>query len=195
MTKRYCYCLSVLSTLCLHSFVLATGEFPNFLWITSEDNAAQWLGCYGNPDAQTPRLDALAQESVQFSRAYSNAPVCAVARSTLLNGTYAVTQGTQHMRSRYRIPAKYKPYVSYLRELGYYCSNNSKTDYNFLGDDKAIWHECSWQAHYKNRQEGQPFFAIVNLFVTHESVLFPDKISKHRQQGVIPQIPRLEPAP
>ena len=114
--------------------VRAATDFPNILWITSEDNAAHWLGCYSNPDAQTPRLDALAKESLLFSRAYSNAPVCAVARSTILNGDYAVTQGTQHMRSRYPIASRYKSYVSYLRELGYYCSNNSKADFNFKGD-------------------------------------------------------------
>ena len=148
---------------------------PNILWITSEDNSAHWLGCYGNEEAQTPRLDALAKQGIRFQHAYSNAPVCAVARSTILNGAYAVTQGTEHMRSRHRIPAKYRSYVSYLRDNGYYCSNNSKTDYNFLGKDKAVWDACSPKAHYRNRPEGAPFFAIFNLTETHESSLFPGK--------------------
>jgi len=169
-------------------------EKPNILWITSEDNASHWLGCYGNQQASTPRLDALAAGGLRFTRAYSNAPVCAVARSTILNGAYAVTQGTQHMRSRHEIPASFKPHASYLHSLGYYCTNNSKTDYNFKGDDKAIWDECSAKAHYKNRPEGKPFFAIFNLTITHESNLFPAVIGKNRKQGIIPEKTRLDPA-
>jgi len=164
---------------------------PNVLWITSEDNASHWLGCYGNTDAQTPRLDALAVDSVLFTHAYSNAPVCAVARSTILHGIYSVSSGTQHMRSRHPISASFKPYVSYLRELGYYCTNNSKTDYNRLGNDKKIWHASSQKAHYKNRKEGQPFFAIFNLTVSHESSLFPESVAANRKQGIIPNETRL----
>lgn len=72
-------CLSVFSS-------LRAADRPNILWITSEDNGWNWLGCYGNPEARTPRLDALAASGFLFSHAYSNAPVCAVARSTILNG-------------------------------------------------------------------------------------------------------------
>ena len=164
---------------------------PNILWITSEDNAAHWLGCYGNANAQTPRLDALANKSVLFNHAYSNAPVCAVARSTILHGVYAVSSGTQHMRSRFRISATLKPYVSYLREQGYYCTNNDKTDFNRLGSDTDIWDACHRKAHYKNRQDGQPFFAIFNSTISHESSLFPEKVAKHRKDGDIPKQTRL----
>lgn len=165
---------------------------PNILWITSEDNAAHWLGCYGNEDAQTPRIDELAAGGLRFTHAYSNAPVCAVARSTILNGAYAVTQGTQHMRSRYRVPERFKPYVAYLREAGYYCSNQSKTDFNFEGDDRRIWDACSGRAHYKDRAVGQPFFAIFNSTVSHESSLFPERVRQNRERGVIPNQTRLD---
>lgn len=177
----------------LVAYAEESAAHPNILWITSEDNASQWLGCYGNEQAQTPRLDALAADSLLFTHAYSNAAVCAVARSTLLNGAYAVTQGTQHMRSRYNIPAIFKPYVTYLREQGYFCTNNSKTDYNFAGNDREIWDECSKSADYKHRVAGQPFFAVYNLLVSHESSLFPKVVKENREKGVIPQKTRLDP--
>jgi arylsulfatase A-like enzyme len=188
--------LALVLTVGLHSLFARADEsaaHPNILWITSEDNASQWLGCYGNEQAETPRLDALAAKSLLFTHAYSNAAVCAVARSTLLNGAYAVTQGTQHMRSRYNIPAIFKPYVTYLREQGYFCTNNSKTDFNFAGDDRKIWDECSKNADYKHRVAGQPFFAVYNLLVSHESSLFPKIVKDNRQKGVIPPQPRLDP--
>lgn len=172
----------------------AGAERPNILWITSEDNAAHWLGCYGNAEASTPRLDALAQQGLMFTHAYANGPVCAVARSTILNGAFAVTQGTQHMRSRHPIPPEYLGHATHLRRLGYYCTNNKKTDYNFRGDDTAIWDECSDTAHYRNRPDDKPFFAIFNLEITHESRLFPDQVAKFRRDGILPEIPRLDPA-
>lgn len=159
------------------SFVTAHAavDRPNILWIVSEDNSFQWIRCYGNTQAQTPRIDALARDGLLFEHAYSNAPVCAVARSTLLMGTYAVTMGTQHMRSRHAIPQRYRPYVEYLRHAGYYCTNNAKTDYNFAGNDDAWWDESSTKAHYSHRPEGSPFFAVFNLGVSHESSLFPNQ--------------------
>ncbi len=187
----------MIRTLTLTCFLLAhsllAGEKPNILWITSEDNDKFWLGCYGNKQASTPHLDQLAERSVRFDNFYSNAPVCAIARSTILNGIYAPSQGTQHMRSRHKIPAANLPYVHYLREAGYYCTNASKTDYNFEGDDKAIWHDCNSKAHYKNRAEGQPFFAIFNFKESHESSLFADKLAKTRESGLVPAVSRISP--
>lgn len=164
---------------------LAADDRPNVVWITSEDNSDFWLGCYGNKLAQTPHLDQLARDGIRFSQAYANAPVCAVARATILTGVFSVTLGTQHMRSRYLIPDDVRPYVSYLREHGYYCCNQSKTDYNIRGDDKALWDDCSAQADFSNRAEGQPFFAIFNLTTTHESSLFPQNVQRQRNRGLI----------
>lgn len=178
----------------LTTAIAGAAERPNILWITAEDNSAHWLGCYGNAEACTPRLDALAAEGFRFTRAHANAPVCAVARSTILNGAFAVSQGTQHMRSRHPIPARFRPYVAYLREAGYHCTNNAKTDYNFKGDDRAIWDECSGRAHYRNRPAGKPFLAVFNLTVSHESCLFPETVRANRARGLIPRTPRLDPA-
>lgn len=144
-------------------------ELPNILWLTSEDNSP-FLGCYGDEFATTPNLDKLASEGFLYTHAYANAPVCAPTRNTILTGVYASSGGNQHMRSYYPKSDVVKTYPEFLREKGYYCTNNSKTDYN-LGnfDDKGIWDECNQTAHYKNRKEGQPFFAVFNTTISHES--------------------------
>lgn len=178
----------------LASRFVGAADRPNILWITTEDNAAHWLGCYGNQQAKTPNLDALAEKSTLFTKAYSNAPVCAVARATILMGRYSPSMGTQHMRSRHAIPSDLKTYVHHLRKAGYYCTNASKTDYNFAGNDKSHWDECSGKAHYKNRPEGSPFFAIFNLTTSHESSLFPPKFERSRKSGFVPGKTRLDPA-
>lgn len=172
--------LLLVAILTFSSRLLPAADMPNFLWIVSEDNSSQWIGCYGNTQAQTPRIDALAKDGILFEHAYANAPVCAVARSTLLTGMYAVTQGTQHMRSRYPIPSRYRPYVEYLRHAGYYCTNNAKTDYNIAGKDASWWDESSNKAHYSHRPAGVPFFAVFNIELTHESQLFENRPGPQR---------------
>jgi len=66
------------------------------------------------------------------------------------------------------MPAGMKMYPQLLREAGYYCTNNSKEDYN-LEKPGQVWDDSSPKAHWKNRRPGQPFFAIFNVTCTHES--------------------------
>jgi arylsulfatase A-like enzyme len=148
-----------------------TAQRPNVLWITSEDNSP-YLGCYGDPLAQTPHLDRLAAEGLRYRRAFANAPVCSSARTTLITGMYATSLGAHHHRSRVMIPERFKLYPEHLRKAGYYCTNNSKTDYN-LANARQPWDESSNKAHYRNRAAGQPFFAVFNFTTSHESQVAP----------------------
>ena len=140
---------------------------PNILWITSEDNGPH-LGAYGDEYAVTPSLDRLASRGMIYRNAWSTAPVCAPARTTLISGLYPPSTGSQHMRSNTRLPASMKMYPQYLRAAGYYCTNNSKEDYN-LAKPGQVWDESSREAHWRNRKPGQPFFAIFNFTISHES--------------------------
>lgn len=140
---------------------------PNILWLTSEDNGPH-LGCYGDAYAVTPNLDKLAARSLIYRNAWSNAPVCAPARTTVITGVYPTSTGSEHMRSMTRLPESMRMFPALLREAGYYCTNNSKEDYN-LAKAGVVWDESSNKAHYKNRTPGRPFFAVFNDTGTHES--------------------------
>ncbi|MBZ0256690.1 sulfatase, partial [bacterium] len=145
----------------------ADDDRPNILWITSEDNGPH-MGCYGDSFADTPNLDSLAKKSVIYMNAWSTAPVCAPARTTIISGMYPPSTGSEHMRSMSHLPQGFKMYPQYLREAGYYCTNNSKEDYN-LEKPGQVWDDSSKKAHFRNRADGQPFFAIFNFTTTHES--------------------------
>lgn len=142
-------------------------DLPNILWLTSEDNGPH-LNCYGDDYATTPNLDALAKKGMIYTRAISNAPVCAPARTTIISGMYPPSTGSEHMRSMTSLPAQFKMYPAYLRKMGYYCTNNSKEDYN-LKKEGEVWDESGRKGHWKNRPKGKPFFAIFNSTVSHES--------------------------
>ena len=141
---------------------------PNILWIVSEDNSAYFTGCYGNAYATTPNLDKLASEGFRYTHAFCPNAVSAPSRNSILTGVYACSNGHENMRSRLPKSDIVRTYPEYMREAGYYCSNNFKTDYNIKGDDKALWDDCSDKAHYKNRPAGKPFFAVFNIETSHE---------------------------
>jgi arylsulfatase A-like enzyme len=69
------------------------------------------------------------------------------------------------------IPPYVKCFPEYLRNAGYYTTNNEKTDYQFL-PPVTVWDENSAAASWRNRNGNQPFFSILNLAITHESNLF-----------------------
>jgi N-sulfoglucosamine sulfohydrolase len=161
----------VLALLPITAHGAAESHGPNILWLTAEDMSPQ-LGCYGDAEARTPRLDAFATQAVRFTRAFATAPVCSPARSCLITGMYATSLGTQRLRSEFPVPTAFSPFTSHLRAAGYYCSNNVKTDYNLRNEAEFIrvgWDESSPTAHWRGRRPGQPFFAVFNFMTTHQS--------------------------
>jgi arylsulfatase A-like enzyme len=159
--------LRLLQLLLLSTALLTGAERPNVLWITSEDNGPQ-LGCYGDSFATTPQLDRLAARGLRYNKVWSVAPVCAPARTAIITGLYPSSSGALHMRSEVRLPDWIRLFPATLREAGYYCTNNSKEDYNVENAGK-VWDESSGKAHWRNRAAGQPFFAVFNFTTTHES--------------------------
>ncbi|HBJ36707.1 MAG TPA: sulfatase [Planctomycetaceae bacterium] len=140
---------------------------PNVLWISSEDHG-QEMGCYGDRFATTPNVDALARRGLLYRNVWSNAPVCAPARTTIITGMYPTSLGAEHMRSMVPLPPGIELFTESLRQAGYYCTNNSKEDYN-VRTPQGLWDESSRLAHYKNRDQGQSFFAVFNSTLSHES--------------------------
>lgn len=153
-----------------------SGARPNILWITSEDNGP-YLGAYGFQQANTPHLDRLAREGIVYENAFSNAPVCAPSRSTIISGMYASSLGTLHMRSTYRIPPELELFPKYLRDVGYFTSNRSKTDYNFAPVPKEGWNQMTG-GHWRDRAAGQPFFSVINFTTSHESSLHKSRVEQ-----------------
>ncbi|MGE5295931.1 MAG: sulfatase-like hydrolase/transferase, partial [Solirubrobacterales bacterium] len=140
---------------------------PNFLWISAEDLSPD-LGCYGDKYAVTPNLDGFASQSVRYDRVFSHAGASAPSQSGIVTGMYSTTIGTQHMRCRGVPPYYVKCASEHLRAVGYYCTNNGKTDYSF-DCPRTAWDECGGAAHWRNRPKGSPFFAVINFSTTHES--------------------------
>jgi len=70
----------------------------NILWLSCED-IGPIMATYGAPGIETPNIDRLAKEGIQYNHAYSTVGVCAPSRSSIITGMYPVSIGSQHMRT------------------------------------------------------------------------------------------------
>lgn len=166
--KTFLYLVSIVLTLNLAS----AQDKPNILWITIEDTSPQFIGCYGNNDASTPVIDKLADEGIRFTNAFSTGSVCSPSRSTIITGVPTYKMGTGNHRSNYPIPDFIHGFPHYLKEQGYYTSNNFKTDYNIANEKdfiKEAWNESSDTANWSGRDSNQPFFSVFNFNESHQS--------------------------
>ncbi len=141
-------------------------ERPNILWLVVED-MSPYLSAYGDSTAVTPTLNKFAKDGIVFTNAFSNGAQCSPARSTLISSIYAPMLATDFHREARAVPKAFF-FPKYLKEAGYYCTNNSKTDYNAKNYPKDIWNSSNKKASYLNREDkNQPFFAVFNYGGTH----------------------------
>ena len=146
---------------------------PNVVWIVSEDNSHHYLRHFFKDGAPAPNIEAMAAHGITFDHAFSNAPVCSVARSTLATGCLGPRIGTQFHRKHTiaTLPNGLRMFSEVLRDAGYYTSNNSKTDYNAT-PSKEAWDESSRSASWRKRKSpDQPFFHMESHGQSHESSL------------------------
>jgi len=120
---------------------------PNVLWIGVDQMRADALCCNSNPICQTPSLDQLARDGINFSRAYSPTSLCTPARASMLTGLYAFNHGMGTNCDLYHSMARELPRPEQLlhyqlQELGYRCGFTGKwhvgtelgpADYGFEG--------------------------------------------------------------
>lgn len=180
-------CFLLLASSCVAR--LSAADRPNVVWLVSEDNSMHFLKHFDPHGAPTPRIEALAKHGITYDNAFSNAPVCSVARTTLATGCYAPRIGTQYHRRSVTVPLPdgVNMFPEYLRQAGYYTANNNKTDYNAIAGDN-VWDVSSKKATWRDRKEGQPFFYMQSFSVCHESSLhFSAKVMQKEKTQTDPE--------
>ncbi len=174
---------NILATFLFFTFTQFAGaeeeKPPNIVFLISEDNSTHFMDTWNSQGVSTPHITKLAENGVVFEHAFSNSPVCSVARSTLITGTYAPRTGI-HMHRKIEevpLPNGLRMFPFYLREAGYYTTNNAKKDYNAI-EGTGVWDESSNLASWGNRTDPeQPFFHKETYMDSHESRLhFSDSL-------------------
>lgn len=180
---------------------------PNILWLVVED-MGPYIPSFGDSTVVTPNLSKLASEGVRYTNVFSPSGVCAPSRAAIATGMYPTSIGASHMRTHSHTevtglppyeaipPLQVKMLSEQLRNAGYFCTNNAKNDYQFKAPVTA-WDQNGKNAHWRNRDGEQPFYAVFNFGVTHESGLFEpyereEVISKDTPFPIPPYLPDTE---
>ncbi|WP_439482572.1 sulfatase family protein [Cyclobacterium plantarum] len=171
-------------------------EGPNIVFLISEDNSKHFMKLFASGGVNSPHIQKMAANGLAYQHAFSNSPVCSVARSTLITGTLTTRTG-MHLHRKIKVapmPEGLEMFPAYLRKAGYYTTNNAKKDYN-AEEGAGVWDASSNTASWKNRPEpGQPFFHQETFTESHESRLhFPEELMRTYQPKDHPDQVKLMP--
>ncbi|MBL8176291.1 MAG: sulfatase-like hydrolase/transferase [Bryobacterales bacterium] len=98
-----------------------TGAKPNVLFILTDDQRADYLGCMGHPIVKTPHIDALASRGTLFRNAFATSPICTPSRTCYLLGQWERKHGINfNSQSSVHPDAFALSYPALLRKAGYF---------------------------------------------------------------------------
>lgn len=136
---------------------------PNFIFYITDDISWNDLACYGHPVAQTPALDAMAQEGVVFENAYLTISSCSPSRCSIITGRYPHNTGAPELHTA--LPTDQAVFPQRLREAGYYTLLSGK---NHMGDVRRAFDvidrgqgpgaQENWVELLRDRPKDKPFF-------------------------------------
>jgi len=110
----------------------SSSDQPNILFIQADQLSPRFLGCYGNDIAQSPHIDAIGNSGTVFENAYSNFPLCAPSRFSMLAGQLASRIGAYDNGAEF--PSAVPTFIHYLRNAGYQTCLSGKM--HFVGADQ-----------------------------------------------------------
>lgn len=153
---------------------------PNIIWLMAED-MGQDLECYGMQAVKTPVLNKLASEGIKYNNACCSNPISSPSRSAMMTGVHQTAINAHNHRSNRNLPLPdgVKPITYYLRKAGYTCvlgnkhvkGKGRKTDCNFkhapIGEYDGVNNFGLFDKYDEFTREDQPFFAQIQLNVTH----------------------------
>lgn len=163
----------------------AVGSRPNILIVFTDDQRFDQMGCAGHPIAQTPQIDALAEEGIRFTHAYVNSPMCMPSRVTLLTG---LTQRTHGVLNRIKAPflkaQAAQSFPALLRKNGYTAAMYGKTHFIIEGgketfgemfDDYVGYERPYWRT---NKETGERWYTEDRIHAHSLDFLRSQKHSK-----------------
>lgn len=98
---------------------------PNFLFIITDQQRADWLGCYGHPVLKTPNIDSIASKGTRFDNFHAASPVCMPNRASLLTGRYPSLHGLRY--NGCALPNNANTFVDVLADAGYHTAAIGKS--------------------------------------------------------------------
>ena len=114
--------LTLISTyiiLCTPTHAQETIKRPNIIFLFADDQNTLSVGCYGNPEVQTPNMDKLGAEGIIFDKHYNTTSICMASRANVMTGMYEYKTGTNFNHGNMTPEIWSKSYPILLRKAGY----------------------------------------------------------------------------
>lgn len=147
---------------------LGPSSHPNIIFLLADDLGWADLGCYGNTFHETPNLDKLAAEGMQFRRAYAACAVCSPTRASIMTGKYPARlkitdwipgvvypyAKLQTAKMRYELPREEEILPEILHKNSYATYHVGKWH---LGETEEFWpHNRGFDVNIGGHSKGQP---------------------------------------
>lgn len=182
---RYLYCFTVILSLfsCNPTSVNNTLKDPkNIVVIIADDHALKVSGFGGNEIVRTPSMDKLADESVTFTSAYCNAPICSASRQSLLTGKYPYASGVNLLFTPFPDEGN-TTIAEHLKKYNYQTAIVGKTH----------WNNWVWASLYKDEMPDHGFDVIIDnnqykeFLELNPPLPLPDSLNFYSRKGVSPE--------
>ena len=148
---------------------------PNIIFLLTDDQRWDTLGCMGNPIIRTPNMDDLAANGVLFTHAFVTTSICASSRASILSGQYVRRHGINNFATSFSEEALARTYPLLLRSAGYRIGCVGKHGVGRGGDfprDKYdVWFGCPGQCSPYERKDKDGNYK-------HLTQVFGDQISE-----------------
>ena len=122
----------LLLVMCVASIASADDK-PNIIFLFADDQNTLSVGCYGNPEVQTPHMDGLARDGMTFDRHYNTTAICMGSRTNVMTGMYEYKTGTNFQHGNMKPEIWQKSYPILLRKAGYFTAFAGKFGFEVEG--------------------------------------------------------------
>lgn len=123
----YLFLMALAGSSSLGELASRTDESPNILWITTDQQRWDTIGCLNNPHIHTPNLDRLCQQGVAFERAYCQSPICTPSRASFLTGLYpSAIHQNRNGNDTFPASDRVQLITKRLADVGYTCGLSGK---------------------------------------------------------------------
>ncbi|MDG1151275.1 MAG: sulfatase [Akkermansiaceae bacterium] len=132
---------------------------PNIIFLMADDQNTFSMGCYGNPEVETPNMDRLANDGMIFDRHYDTTAICMGSRANVFTGMYEYKTGCNFVHGDMSEQIWSKSYPARLREAGYLTAFAGK--FGIVVDGKGI---CEDEFDFYGGAKGQTNYATSKNF-------------------------------
>lgn len=106
---------------------------PNIIFLFADDQNTLSVGCYGNPEVQTPHMDKLGAEGIIFDKHYNTTAICMASRANVMTGMYEYKTGTNFDHGSMTPEIWSKSYPVLLKKAGYFTGFAGKFGFEVEG--------------------------------------------------------------